>query len=760
MTNWFTEKAGGIFKNNIRFRFLSVMSLILFVSTLVLSSVIAFNEGRVLRESLRTNTQNLASYIAKMSKDALVANDLDQLDAIVKEANKDDIIYTVISDEKSTILTSQFASINYRSPQYLTFFSGISRDSDVRDIIAAIREYEPVTEVYAPIMVDIKTIGKVTIGISNYRIRQQTLRTALYVIGLNILVAVILGAVLFIASKKMILDPITALSRSTSALSDGDFTSRVNVNTSGEVKLLVDRFNNMLDNLEKVTVSKDYVDTIINSMTDTLLVVSTDHKILLANRAVLGLTGYTEDEVIGKPVEMIFSKNAAASAMMLDEIKSKGHVSNAETVYRTKDGKLIDMLVSGSTMASRNGMYGIICVAKDMTDRKRAEEDKQKLQYQLIQAQKMESVGQLAGGIAHDFNNILTAIIGNCDIIQTKVSHEDSVRPFVDYVLTAARRAADLVKSLLAFSRMQVINPMNMDVNDVVRKAKKFLERLIGENIELRTSLSDSALIIFADMTQMEQVVINLATNARDAMPGGGQLFLHTEHAILDDSFRRKQGFGAPGSYACLTVSDSGCGIDAQIRGKIFDPFFTTKEVGKGTGLGLSTVYGIIKQNGGYITVDSAMGRGTVFKIYMPLISSVVESRISSPEQHSAQNGTETILVAEDDEPVRMWTSNILVEHGYSVIEAADGEDALKKFEQNIDSIHLLLIDVVMPKLNGKELYQAAKKMKPDVKALFVSGYPTDLVRDEGVLEKGLNFISKPSSRLNMLSKIRHVLDQ
>jgi len=272
--------------------------------------------------------------------------------------------------------------------------------------------------------------------------------------------------------------------------------------------------------------------------------------------------------------------------------------------------------------------------------------------------------------------------------------------------------------------------------------------------------LAEAPLTIFMDATQLKQVLLNLATNARDAMPNGGQLILQTEKAVLDNGFRRTQGFGTRGSYAVLSVGDTGCGMDDQIKQKIFEPFFTTKEVGRGTGLGLSTVYGIMKQNSGYITVDSKIDRGTVFKLYLPIAGADEELIRSSEDQSPIRSGTETILVAEDDEAVRAFTCNALAEYGYRVIEAADGEEALKKFKEQKDSIRLLLIDVMMAKMSGKDFYDAAKSEQPDVRALFTSGYPTDLIRKEGVLKKGLNFIPKPSPISDILKKVREILDQ
>ena len=397
----------------------------------------------------------------------------------------------------------------------------------------------------------------------------------------------------------------------------------------------------------------------------------------------------------------------------------------------------------------------------DITDQKQAEEERVKLQSQLLQAQKMESIGQLAGGIAHDFNNILAAIVGYGSLVQMHMRDDDPTRGYVDQILASAERAAGLTQSLLAFSRKQVISPKNIELNDAIHKVEKILSRIIGEDIMLTTALSAEGLMIYADITQIEQVLMNLATNARDAMPKGGRLMIETGRVVLDDGYVRTHGFGLPGHYALLTVSDTGEGMDEQTRTKIFEPFFTTKELGKGTGLGLAIIYGIVKQNKGYINVYSEVGRGTTVKIYLPLVEAGAEHAQNAEVQASSvRGGTETILLAEDNDAVRTLTQIVLSEFGYRVIEAADGEEALRKFLDNQDTINLLIIDVIMPRKNGRAVYDEVKILRPDVKVLFTSGYPADLIQKEGVLEKGLNFLSKPSSPQALLRMVREVLDQ
>jgi two-component system, cell cycle sensor histidine kinase and response regulator CckA len=423
------------------------------------------------------------------------------------------------------------------------------------------------------------------------------------------------------------------------------------------------------------------------------------------------------------------------------------------------DGRRITVEMTGIPITYR-GEPATQIVIMDITERRHAQEERQKLHHQLLQSQKMESVGQLAGGIAHDFNNILAAIVGYGNILQMKMQTDDPLRSYINQILAAAERAANLTQSLLAFSRKQVISPKDIDLNESIRKVEKFLTRIIGEDIALSTSLSDAALIIFIDPSQIEQVLMNLATNARDAMPKGGKLMIETGMVMLDAEYVQSQGFGLPGDYAVLTVSDTGEGMDEQTRQKIFEPFFTTKELGRGTGLGLAIVYGIVKQNNGFINVYSEPGKGTTFKLYLPFVG-VRAGEVQYPEvQMPLRGGTETILLAEDNEIIRVLNKNVLEEFGYTVIEAVDGEEALQKFQEQWNRIGALILDVIMPKKNGREVFEEARRSCPNVKVLFMSGYPADLIQKEGVLERGLHFLSKPSSPQALLRTIREVLDQ
>ena len=380
------------------------------------------------------------------------------------------------------------------------------------------------------------------------------------------------------------------------------------------------------------------------------------------------------------------------------------------------------------------------------------------LEAQLRHAQKMEAVGQLAGGVAHDFNNILTAIIGYGNLLLKKLPEGDSLNDYAQHILASAERASRLTHSLLAFSRKQVIDLKPVDVNEIISRVEKLLLMVIGEDIEIKTRLSKQDLPVLADGMQIEQVMINLATNARDAMLTGGLLLIETDSCEIDEDFLKTHAYGKPGTYAFIAVTDTGIGMDEDIRAKIFEPFFTTKEVGKGTGLGLAMVYGIVKQHNGYINVYSEPSKGTTFKIYLPLIFEAVPTEKKRSPIIMCR-GTETILLAEDDGEVRILIRTLLTDAGYKVIEAIDGEDAIQKFRKN-DDIELVVSDIIMPKKNGKEMYLEIKKFRPEIKVIFTSGYTSDIINKTGVLDMGLDFVLKPIATVEFLQKIREALDK
>ena len=418
-------------------------------------------------------------------------------------------------------------------------------------------------------------------------------------------------------------------------------------------------------------------------------------------------------------------------------------------VLSFRDGRVYQRVATPQVM--EGVIVGRVISFRDITEQTN-------LADQLRHSQKMEALGTLAGGVAHDFNNILTVIMGYCNLTAAQLERDNPLRQNLNQIMAASERAATLTNSLLAYSRKQVSNPRPMDLNQSVLKMEKFLERLIGEHIELVARLCREKVTILADSGQLEQVLMNLAANARDAMERRGCLIIGTGRIRIDQDFVRLHGYGAPGEFALLTVSDTGAGMDQETREKIFEPFFTTKESGHGTGLGLSIVYGIVKQHDGYINVYSEPGHGTTFNIYLPLCPEAQAA--AEPQERSSRGGTETILLAEDEMAVRALVKSVLSAQGYRVIEAGNGEDALAKFIEHREEIDLVILDVVMPKKNGKETYLDICEVKPQTRAVFISGYTADIIDKNGLAGQGLHLISKPLLPSQLLAKVRDVLEE
>jgi CheY-like chemotaxis protein len=371
----------------------------------------------------------------------------------------------------------------------------------------------------------------------------------------------------------------------------------------------------------------------------------------------------------------------------------------------------------------------------------------------------MEAIGQFAGGIAHDFNNILTVIHGFGTLLKGGLTDKDPLGAEVDHILTAADRAAQLTRSLLLFSRKQLAEPKPVDLNQIIHGMEKFLFRVIKEDISLRTALWAEKLIVHADIGQIEQVLMNLASNARDAMPSGGTLLIKTEAMNIGEQFIWRHGFGNLGDYALISVTDSGVGMDENICQKIYEPFFTTKEAGKGTGLGLAMVYGIVKQHQGYIDVTSSPGQGTTFKIYLPIIEHEQNKEQKATHVNYIEKGNETILVAEDDDATREMLVTTLSICGYTVFEAKDGSDAVNIFREHPDTIQLLVLDITMPNKSGSAAYEEIIRMRPNIRAIFMTGYPVDMYKSDQFKYEGCTLLMKPIFIVELTRKIRELLN-
>ncbi|HEV2196952.1 MAG TPA: PAS domain S-box protein [Candidatus Acidoferrum sp.] len=485
-----------------------------------------------------------------------------------------------------------------------------------------------------------------------------------------------------------------------------------------------------------------------------VLKVTLEGRILQANPALVKMLGYaSEEEVCKLNMARDVYHVPKQRQRLVEEHLQKNEFHNVEVQWKRKDGNTITALLNGRRVAGPDGAQTYFEeFAEDITQRRI-------LERQLFQSQKMEAIGRLAGGIAHDFNNLLGVILGHTEILEGSAGRDRRLPRSVEAIQSATQRAAALTTQLLAFSRKQMVEPRILDLNVAVREIEELLRRVIGEDVELLIRTQPGSGTIRIDPGQLDQILMNLVVNARDAMLNGGKLVLETSAVILDDSYVGQHLGAAAGPFVVLSISDTGCGMDQETLSHIFEPFFTTKEKGKGTGLGLSTVYGIVKHCGGYIMAYSEPGRGTTFKVYFPHVSGAPEAPRASGRRAEVPGGKETVLLVEDETALRELTRGLLETAGYTVLEAAKVEDAIRLAESAHCKIDLLLTDVVMPGMDGHELSRRLTSSCPSLKVLYMSGYTDDVIVHKGVLNRGTTLLQKPFGRAGLLGKVRQVLD-
>ena len=489
------------------------------------------------------------------------------------------------------------------------------------------------------------------------------------------------------------------------------------------------------------------------SAADMIAVVDVDGHRLYNSPSYQKILGYSAEE-LGKTsaYEQIHPEDRQMVMEAAREARQTGIGRRLEYRLRHKDGHWLVLESTASGVKDPEGkVEKLVIVNRDITER-------QQLEQQLYRSQKLDAIGRLSGGIAHDFNNLLGVIIGYSEALQRGIAPDDPFREAADEIQNAGKRAATLTQQLLAFSRKQVLEPKVLDLNTVVAEMEKMLRRLIREDIELSISRSSKLGRIKADRGQIEQVILNLAVNARDAMPQGGELTIETEDAELDESTVNRFAYVVPGAYVMLRITDSGCGMDAELRSHIFEPFFTTKEQGKGTGLGLATVYGVIKQSGGYIWVDSEVGKGTTFKIYLPRVEEAIEDKPESGSPVGLVQMHRTVLLVEDERSLRKLTRTMLEEFGCTVLEAMDAAQALAIAGQTKSTIDLLLTDVIMPGMSGRAVVDKLAPLRPGMKVLFMSGYTDRVLARHGALENGIIILRKPFNREDLARRMEEVL--
>ena len=494
--------------------------------------------------------------------------------------------------------------------------------------------------------------------------------------------------------------------------------------------------------------------SLVDGVRDVIFALSPGGEVTSLNPAFEEMTGFPPAEWVGRPFEAFVHPDDVPLALDLFGRVLQGEPRpTIQFRILTRAGTYRVAEFSATAQLRDGRLTGILGIGRDVTERLGLEQ-------QLRQAQKMEAVGRLAGGIAHDFNNILTAITGHADLLLEDLGHHDPRRADVDEIRRSAERAAGLTRQLLAFSRQQVLQPKVVDLNALVLDMDKLLRRLIGEDVELATVLDPTLGRVTADPGQLEQVIVNLAVNARDAMPQGGKLTLETRNIDLDSSYTLEHSLVKPGPYVQLTVSDSGIGMDEETQAHAFEPFFTTKPRGQGTGLGLAMVYGTVKQSGGFIWVYSEPGHGATFKIYLPRVDAPVESATPPAPVERPPRGSETVLLAEDEPAVRAIAQQVLERQGYTVLAAPSGADALALAAQHGATIDLLLTDVVMPGMSGRDLADRLTAQRPGIRVLYISGYTDNAIVRHGMLEPGLAYLQKPFRPDALVRKVRDVLDE
>lgn len=500
--------------------------------------------------------------------------------------------------------------------------------------------------------------------------------------------------------------------------------------------------------------ARDLLVSIVESSDDAIIGIALDGSILSWNQGATHIYGYVAEEIQGEPIAGLFTSDGLDQLQTNIETLRRGEsVSRYETRGLTSTGTTIEIAVTMSPIQTMNGcLEGASAIIRDISNQKQ-------LQKEFFLSQKMEAVGRLAAGVAHDFNNLLTVVTGYSSLLLSELKETDRTYAEISEISKAGERAASLTRQLLAFSRKQVLQPRVLDLNSIVDDMDRMLQRVIGEDIDLIVLLDGNIWSVKADPAQIEQVIMNLAVNARDAMPKGGKLTIETSNIHLQETLTRRHLDIPPGAYVTLSVTDTGIGMDTETQARIFEPFFTTKDQGEGTGLGLSTVYGIVQQSGGTILVYSELGHGTTFKIYLPRVEAS-PARPSSPPVIHYPRGSETILVVEDEDAVRILVCSILQKQGYTVLWASNASEALRMAEQHNEKIDLMITDVIMPVMSGSELADRLQILRPGMNVLFMSGYSDNAIADQGILKPDTAFLEKPFEPHVLTKKVRDVLDR
>jgi signal transduction histidine kinase/CheY-like chemotaxis protein len=644
---------------------------------------------------------------------------------------------------------------------------------------------EPLYDFAVPIVSSDERWGTARVGLSRRQMEREIAETRRQLAGLTLVTLVVAGLASGLVARG-IARPVRQLAAGAAAIARGELDHRVDPTTSDEIGRLALAFNDMADQLRaqrdtlleqraaiegaheelrrrfaELSDLQSYTDHIVNSLASGIITLDLEGRVVTLNGAAEALLRCTLPEVRGRPCAEALPVAGELVALLLSTLATRSGTAGTVALDGAGSGPgtagrpvpPVPVEVTTATLKGGEGQdLGVVAVLRDLSAVRQLED-------QLRHAQKMEAVGRLAGGVAHDFNNLLTVITGRTQLLLLRLPPGNPLRRDAELVEETARRASVLTRQLLAFSRRQILQPRVVSLNEIVKGLESMLGRLIGEDIMLTTRLGPAAGSILADPGQIEQVIANLAVNARDAMPLGGQLTIETAAVELDASFASQHVGVEPGPYVRLVVRDTGIGMDEGTKAHLFEPFFTTKEPGKGTGLGLATVYGIVTQSGGHIRAESELGRGATFVIDLPRVASRAGARPASAVTVRAPEGSETVLLVEDEPHVRDLARDILHRQGYTVLEAENGDEALRIGRQHPGPIHLLVTDVVMPRMGGRELAEHLTAGRDETRVLYVSGYTDDVLVHRDVLSTATAFLEKPFTPTSLASKVREVLD-
>ncbi|NLI16590.1 MAG: response regulator [candidate division Zixibacteria bacterium] len=763
----------------IRSKLASIITMIIAAISIFIFVYFPANLKKHAISALSDKANSIISITAYSIAPGLVFDDKDAIREVINSAitNKD-LVFIVVKNDSGRIVDSYARAVD------------VLHDLKKLHTDSTFAESHEIYHVTSPVIFNNSKVGEICLGFSLAQVSQEinsSQNTAAFVS----LLILIIGMIAVYAISAVITKPLMSIAKSAKHIAQGDLTIRTNVTTNDEVGDLANAFNIMVDNIqisqnklidlnagleekvrertkelrdeisdrikaeEELAQSLSLLTATLESTADGILVVNNEGKIINLNQKFIDMWSI--------PPEIIQSKdNQKAIDFVLGQLKypelflkkvqeSYAHLDiESEDTLELIDGKIFERYSQPYKLGGKS--VGRVWSFRDITEKHRLEDS-------LRQSQKMEAIGRLAGGVAHDFNNVLTVIMGYGDFLASKIPRDDPMFKDLEEIKKAAERASSLTHQLLAFSRKQIMSPKVLDLNKVVGNMEKMLKRLIGEDIDMVFIPKENLYRIWADQGQIEQVIMNIVVNARDAMPDGGKITIETANVELDEAYAHAHGNVRRGPHVVLSISDTGIGMDENTKSRIFEPFFTTKEVGKGTGLGLATVYGIVKQTGGDIYVYSEPGKGTTFKIYLPQINQEQENRAGAENTNESLDGDETILLVEDEKSLRDLAFAILVRRGYTVLEAGNGEEATAISRNYNGTIHLMLTDVIMPLMNGRELADKLRQERPDMHVLFMSGYTDEAIIRHGVLDSMDAFIQKPFTPVRLAKTVREILD-